>query len=115
MANRILTRMSMAYRTARISAIRECFRYVRQGNAGSSVAALQITRQMAQLIPVHAAAMESEETDFGGLMDIQIKLSTATWVTMINLMTVRWGIAGIAALMPWPLYPRGKEPPAPTK
>jgi len=115
MANQILTRMSMAYRTARISAIRECFRCVRHGNAGSSVAVLQTTRQMAQLIPVHAAAMESEETDFGGLIDIQIQLSTATWVTMINLMKVRQGIAGIAAIMPWPLYPRGKEPLVPTK
>jgi hypothetical protein len=111
MANQILTRMSMAYRTARISDIRECFRYMWHGNAGSSVAALQNTRQMAQLIPVHAAAMESEEIDFGGLIDIQIQLSTATRVTTISLMKVRRGIAGIAALMPWPLYPRGERAP----
>jgi hypothetical protein len=79
------------------------------------VAVWQITRQMAQLTPVRTVARESKEIDFGGLIDIQIQLSTATWVFTVNLMKVCRGIAGIAALMPWPLFSRWKEPPVPTK
>jgi hypothetical protein len=84
MANQILTRMSMAFRTARISSINEYFRYARHGNAVLSLAVLQTIRQMAELPQVRAASRESKEIDFGDLIDIQIQLSTAAWVITVN-------------------------------
>jgi hypothetical protein len=65
---------------------------------------------MAQPTQVRAASRESKEIDFGGLIDIQIQLSTATCVITVNFMNIGGLQVYIAALMLWPLHPRGKSP-----
>jgi len=122
-ANQILTRMSMAYWTARITAIRECFLFCEAWKCRficgsvtnhSSDGTINTTTYRWEGVKSNCLRWSHRYTN--PIIDSNVGYRGQPHDNRRTvLVKVCREIARIAAPMPWPLYPREKDPPVPTK